>query len=883
MREECSAGTLRWVLPGVLLGTCILTLINSTVLLLLLPRMADLSARLDHTDSRLLELRTAAGISPSDGTPGGQLRALLGQGGQEQRSRGKRSHSGQQGQHAHGHWPADQDAMMMVTYSMIPTKVFSDLCNSSRGICLTGPPGLPGPAGRDGAPGLPGQKGDAGEQGRRGRRGPPGERGERGEKGERGEPGSPSRKGNFSNEIFLEGPPGPVGPPGLPGPPGPPGPPGSPTNQTSSEEEVLLSQSGAWPIPTFSEAGLQTEAIRKVPEEFPLKETGTSVSPGPGTLQGPGTSTPKDATATSAGTASSKDATATSAGTMTSKDATTTPAEENLSIGPVRAASIPLSHAVTDEALIQTQETPLQKPDLLTTDPRPQTASDTLEEMPTVQSVGPSPTPVEEALKGTYMEKVSETLDSADLSSTAGPGKDSGTRTGFQTTQQADEATAVDISAVNRNDGFQETVRESPVEMPLLKTAPPTDGPGNDVTEAVFPPLKEVPSASPGGLLPQMVVEFFHNMLENAGWSTDTRGDKIVRGDSTSETPAILFAGSTQDSPTQAETETIRPTPQRNIRPTPQQDTVDQNGNAIPETPLGPIKEQRGLSTAFPRDEIQTDKPVLFGGAKKKTKKGTECVIKVISCQTNVSATQNTYGSLLVDAAQQGDARLWVAEHFSGRMLEEYESMEHFSRRIHSRVFDVRKFYQGCGHVVHNGSLYFHIAGIHRTARFDLRTRKLQTLAVEGALFHELSYLFHNSKTYFKFAVDEVGLWLIFASSVDDTIMVSRIEQQWFSALAPINTSYSRHLAGNAFIAHGVLYMTDPEDRGITFAFDLLERKPIRVQLVLRPAGGVLAMLSYSPRHKSLYMWDNSTVKTCSVRFSSEQCVGSWPLRGLIR
>lgn len=145
---------------------------------------------------------------------------------------------------------------------------------------------------------------------------------------------------------------------------------------------------------------------------------------------------------------------------------------------------------------------------------------------------------------------------------------------------------------------------------------------------------------------------------------------------------------------------------------------------------------------------------------------------------------------------------------------------------------------------------------------------------MDGALFHELSYLFHNSKTYFKFAVDEFGLWLIFASSVDDSIMVSQIDQQWFYALTPINTSYSRHLAGNAFIAHGVLYVTDPDDIGITFAFDLLERKSIRVHLALRPAGGVLAMLSYSPLHSRLLMWDSSTVKTCSMHFSSEQCKG---------
>lgn len=34
-----------------------------------------------------------------------------------------------------------------------------------------------------------------------------------------------------------------------------------------------------------------------------------------------------------------------------------------------------------------------------------------------------------------------------------------------------------------------------------------------------------------------------------------------------------------------------------------------------------------------------------------------------------------------------------------------------------SETVDVKKFYQGCGHTVHNGSLYFHIAGTSSIGR----------------------------------------------------------------------------------------------------------------------------------------------------------------------
>ncbi|XP_012674031.2 gliomedin-like isoform X3 [Clupea harengus] len=896
MREVCSTGKPSWALRAVLFGTCVLTLLNSSALLLLLLRLGELSERLAQTDGRLLELserlaktderlgELSAGVGPSDETPGGQLQALLRQRGQEQHGRGKRSHGGRQEQHGHGHLAGDQDTMFMVTYSMIPTKVFSDLCNSSKGICLTGPPGPPGPAGRDGSPGVHGQKGDAGEQGKRGRRGHP----------------------------------GPIGPPGIPGPPGLPGP---PTNDSSAWEEFLLSLSlpegGAWPTPTPTGAGLQTQAIRKVPEEPPLQET---ASPTPVSVGGTGPEhgsvgdTTAPATVPATASAASATASATAPATAPAKENTPTPTGASY----VWAASILQSGAVAVMATGQREEA--AKAAVLTPTPADETLRAVL-----------TPTPADETLRGIYVEKVFEIpFDDSD-----NPGKDSVTGAGFQTTQQADKAPPMDtpmdtygtpmdtsawstaapgendiIEAIliheevlsqtqadNRRDAFQETLRETPVEMPLLKAVSPTyipggdatvgipgddategipgddatEGiPGDDATEAFFPRVKEAPSASPAylGVDQLPVIELFKNMLENAGWSTATRGDEAITiGDSTSETPVLLSAGSTGAKLMQAGTE--------NISHTSLLTTVVPDGDTLPGTALKHAKEQTAVSTAFPRDETQTERPAFSRSAKKKPKKRTECVIKVVSCQMNVTSTQSTYGSLLSDAAQRRDGRVWVAEHFSGRMLEEYESVDHFIRRIHSRVIDVRKFYQGCGHVVHNGSLYFHIAGMNKTARFDLRTRKLQSLAVVDALFHELSYLFRNSKTYFKFAVDEVGLWLIFASSVDDSIMVSRIELRWFSALPPINTSYSRHLAGNAFIAHGVLYVTDPEDKGITFAFDLLERKPIRVQLALRPTGGLLAMLSYSPLHKSLFMWDNGAVKTCSVHFSSEQCVRS--------
>ncbi|KAM7424440.1 hypothetical protein PAMA_000675 [Pampus argenteus] len=188
-----------------------------------------------------------------------------------------------------------------------------------------------------------------------------------------------------------------------------------------------------------------------------------------------------------------------------------------------------------------------------------------------------------------------------------------------------------------------------------------------------------------------------------------------------------------------------------------------------------------------------------------------------------------------------------------------------------SDIVDVRKFYQGCGHTVHNGSFYYHIAGTSSIARFDFHTKRLHTLTIDNALYHNLAYLLHNSKTYFKLAADENGLWLIFASSVDETIMVAQLDQKTFSITSYINTTYPCTKAGNAFIACGVLYVTDTKDTRVTFAFDLLKGKPVNVTFDLRSPGGVLAMLSYSPKDRHLYVWDHNYVRLYVVHFISDE------------
>ncbi|XP_047243061.1 uncharacterized protein LOC124881515 isoform X1 [Girardinichthys multiradiatus] len=244
----------------------------------------------------------------------------------------------------------------------------------------------------------------------------------------------------------------------------------------------------------------------------------------------------------------------------------------------------------------------------------------------------------------------------------------------------------------------------------------------------------------------------------------------------------------------------------------------------------------------------------------------TDCQIKAIKCLNKSTKMQDTFGAWMSDASQPDD-RIWVAEHFSGRTLHEFKNISSLSDTNY-KVLDVGTFYQGCGHVVYKGSFYFHKGGTNSLLKFSLNTKQITTLLMPNSRYQGLKYLFHNSKTYFKFAVDENGLWVIFASNTDN-IIVAKLHPNTFSVQSMINTAYPSAKAGNAFIVCRVLYFTDNRDKRVTYAFDLETQSPLDASFDLKTQNGILAMLSYYPNKRQLHMWDNKSVRTCRVKIKN--------------
>nr|XP_043893030.1 olfactomedin-like protein 2A isoform X3 [Solea senegalensis] len=302
-------------------------------------------------------------------------------------------------------------------------------------------------------------------------------------------------------------------------------------------------------------------------------------------------------------------------------------------------------------------------------------------------------------------------------------------------------------------------------------------------------------------------------------------------------------------------------------------DTTSENVTEAPENLLTTslvtqkenITNQNTIESDFSRDSLYPIHNTRITGTANEGWTRNECVIKAIKCSEKTQKMKSTFGAWMSDASLQDDGRYWLADHFSGRILAEFQNISTF-QSTSNKTIDVRKFYQGCGHVVYKGVFYYHNGGTNKLKRLDLNTGKRDSLTMGNSRFNNLTYLFCNSKTYFKFAVDENGLWVIFASYTDDIVMVAKLNSDSFSVEYVINTAYPMTKAGNAFIICGVLYFTDDKDRRVTHAFDLKKKIPLDASFDLRPDTGILAMLSYYPNKKLLYMWENSNVKTCRVK-----------------
>uniref|UniRef100_A0A668SML2 Olfactomedin-like domain-containing protein n=1 Tax=Oreochromis aureus TaxID=47969 RepID=A0A668SML2_OREAU len=902
-----------------LVGMCVLLLLSTAGLVFLLFRQKELADELFRLESQLQELtescRLRAGILPIDPGEAREFRKL-------HRRRRNQEEDPTQSQD-------QKDMLMLMTYSMVPVKAFTDMCRSSKGICLTGPPGPPG------EPGSPGPAGPPGPEGRRGRK-------------------------------------------GLPGPPGPPCSACCSTDVKNKITEGSIRQIHAWrESPTPRPADNTTNV---------LNVSGTNIkldfgSFYPNHSQDAFNDTKKEnVTEVPAGERSQS-----SAGLLSVALGNNSDSFRNVTVTTVESEWVSphpdyQSDNVTEINPENVTEAPMNLLAVLPTPGEPHDARNALSEEPLdtyLKAESPTAHPAEnfiDALNVSDSEKLDNKTESehspfyedysystAILTDPEVITKAAGKLTESPTDRPAANTRGDtkpfmhnfnDTNTENVTNGPVQLLPESPTVYPLqktttdalnvsesekhlgmkVKTEPVTfdedesQGTLND-TETKGPvmmstesPTEHSAENSRGALnvsdsekLSDATTELESlNLDQNdsqGSWNdTDTANvtegpvrvliaphDPNIKSDTFNGRRTIIKTSTIAVTPTPHTAENTRdaftvPGSKKDADKTvePELKSADKdvafnvakrNATEAPVTRFrGSLSEELDKNRdTFNNSGNVNDKPMttdssnkLWSDNKISVTTGdksteSECIIKSIKCSEKPTEMESTYGAWMSDASQLDEDRYWLADHFSGRHLQEYHNLSTLQNP--KNTTDTKRFYQGCGHVVYKGSFYYHNGGKNRLIKFGLKKKITQILTMPDTRYHNLNYLFRNSKTYFKFAVDESGLWVIFASNADDSTLVAKLNDDTFSIESVINTNYPTAKAGNAFIVCGVLYFTDDKDRRVTYAYDLKKESPVDAGFDIRSGNGILAMLSYYPNKKLLYVWDNKSVNTCRVKF----------------
>ncbi|KAJ8270937.1 hypothetical protein GJAV_G00120950 [Gymnothorax javanicus] len=210
--------------------------------------------------------------------------------------------------------------------------------------------------------------------------------------------------------------------------------------------------------------------------------------------------------------------------------------------------------------------------------------------------------------------------------------------------------------------------------------------------------------------------------------------------------------------------------------------------------------------------------------------------------------------------------------------LLEYASLEDYRSRRPKVTYKLPHRVDGTGFVVYDGAAFFNKERTRNIVKFDLRTRvKSGEAIVPGANYHDTSPYRWGGKTDIDLAVDENGLWVIYATeSNNGRIVLGLLNPYTLRFEASWDTPYDKRSASDAFMACGVLYVLrssyeDNESQGsrslIDYAFNTKLGQGVALEIPIPNQYHYITAVDYNPRDNQLYVWNNFFILRYNLEF----------------
>ncbi|XP_042675992.1 adhesion G protein-coupled receptor L2 isoform X10 [Centrocercus urophasianus] len=210
--------------------------------------------------------------------------------------------------------------------------------------------------------------------------------------------------------------------------------------------------------------------------------------------------------------------------------------------------------------------------------------------------------------------------------------------------------------------------------------------------------------------------------------------------------------------------------------------------------------------------------------------------------------------------------------------LIEYASLEDFQNGRQQTTYKLPNRVDGTGFVVYDGAVFFNKERTRNIVKFDLRTRiKSGEAIINYANYHDTSPYRWGGKTDIDLAVDENGLWVIYATEQNNgMIVISQLNPYTLRFEATWETTYDKRAASNAFMICGVLYVVrsvyqDNESEtgrnSIDYIYNTRLSRGEHVDIPFPNQYQYIAAVDYNPRDNQLYVWNNNFILRYSLEF----------------
>ncbi|XP_063060319.1 adhesion G protein-coupled receptor L1-like [Engraulis encrasicolus] len=269
-----------------------------------------------------------------------------------------------------------------------------------------------------------------------------------------------------------------------------------------------------------------------------------------------------------------------------------------------------------------------------------------------------------------------------------------------------------------------------------------------------------------------------------------------------------------------------------------------------------------------------------------------ECVPYIFVCPGTLLRVQDAKdfleaehqsGAWCKDPLQAGD-RLYVMPWTPYRtdMLFEYASWDDYRQGRVTTTYKLPSRVDGTGFVVYDGAVFYNKERTRNIVKYDLRTRiKSGEAIVTGANYHDTSPYRWGGKSDIDLAVDENGLWVIYATEANNgRLVVSQVNPYTLRFEGTWQSTFEKRLASDAFVACGILYAVrsvyhddDSEAGGdlILYAYDTRRNRAEPVRIPFPNPYQHISSVNYNPRDNQLYVWNNYNVLRYPLEFAPPQ------------